>query len=207
MNKDEALKILRKFHGEALFSVRTALETLIPELESEDERIVKLLLDNFKLISEQWFQNIFIGRLSKEQFLAWLEKQKEPKPKNILTDDDSLQTAYLKGQTDVLEDPEAYGLQKNQNPAEWGEEDEEMLDIVLDMVDCSTVVPHSGGQLRPSDNYKKDISNWLKSLRPQSHWKPSDEQMYWLESAVKLSIDKPYIHGIIISLYEQLKRL
>lgn len=42
----------------------------------------------------------------------------EQKPKNILTDDDSLQTAYLKGQTDVLEDPEAYGLQKEQKPTD-----------------------------------------------------------------------------------------
>ena len=61
---------------------------------------------------------------------------------------------------------------------EWSEEDEEMLDIVLTMVDCSTVVPHSGGQLHPSDNYKKDISNWLKSLSSQSKdeiYKEKDE--------------------------------
>lgn len=49
------------------------------------------------------------------------------------------------------------------------------------------------------------FANWQKEQQP--HWKPSEEQMDWLESAVKLSIDKPHIHGIIISLYEQLKRL
>lgn len=63
-----------------------------------------------------------------------------------------------------------------------------------------------------ADQYQSAI-DWLKSLRPDSYkncnsrWKPSEEQMDWLESAVKLSIDKPHIHGIIISLYEQLKRL
>lgn len=62
--------------------------------------------------------------------------------------------------------------------AEWSEEDEEMLDIVLTMVDCSTVVPHSGGQLHPSESYKKDISDWLKSLCPQSkqEWSEDDER-------------------------------
>lgn len=41
MDKEEAMKILKDFHDKsALFSVRTALETLHPEFaEPEDERI------------------------------------------------------------------------------------------------------------------------------------------------------------------------
>ena len=41
----------------------------------------------------------------------------------------------------------------------------------------------------------------------EEHWKPSEEQMEWLKSAVRLSTNKPHIHGSIISLYEQLKKL
>ena len=42
MEKKEAMKILKDFHDKsALFSVRTALDTIIPELaESEDKRII-----------------------------------------------------------------------------------------------------------------------------------------------------------------------
>ena len=76
----------------------------------------------------------------------------------------NINEAFEAGKKEVVAHPEKYGLCK---PVEWNEEEEEMLDIVLAMVDCSTVVPHSGGQLHPSESYKKDISEWLKSLRPQ----------------------------------------
>ena len=104
--------------------------------------------------------------------------------------------------------------QREQKPGEWNEEDEEMLDIVLAMVDCSTIVPYSGGQLHPSESYKKDISEWLKSLRPQSHWKPSEEQMKALLKVVDkarelhyTSIDGYTGYNDLRSLYEQLKKL
>ena len=59
---------------------------------------------------------------------------------------------------------------------------------------------HTGGSFATS-------SNFGTGEEAQPHWKPSEEQMQWLESAAKLSTDKPRIHGIIISIYEQLKRL
>lgn len=84
---------------------------------------------------------------------------------------------------------------------EWSEEDKTHLGWIIECFDSwKYQVPEF------ADQYQSAI-NFLKSLRPQPHWKPSKEQMDWLESAVKLSIDKPHIHGIIISLYEQLKRL
>lgn len=63
------------------------------------------------------------------------------------------------------------------------------------------------GKIDACKDMQELIADHQKLPFPQSHWKPSEEQMDWLESAVKLSIDKPHIHGIIISLYEQLKRL
>lgn len=78
MEKKEAMEILKDFHDKsALFSVRTALETLIPELkESEDERIRKELLESFKYqqreshIDKEWLNGIKLSEV-----VAWLEKQ------------------------------------------------------------------------------------------------------------------------------------
>lgn len=73
MDKAEAIKILKDFHNEsALFSVRTALETLHPELkESEDERIRKEILQSIR-------DNMVV--IHKDECIVWLEKQGQPKP-------------------------------------------------------------------------------------------------------------------------------
>jgi len=136
------------------------------------------------------------------------EKQKEQKPKNILTDDDSLQTAYLKGQTDVLEDPEAYGLQKEQKP-EWSEEDEAMRDNILRLLSCfvGTSECDSNPSLSTSyPAYQREM-DWLKSLRPS--WKPSKEQLTTLlraEGIIRVH-DTKELAADIAQLYEQLKKL
>lgn len=86
MDKQEAIKILKEFHDtSALFSVRTALETVFPELkESEDERIRKELIQYIK----NWKANIqgkaspYLWSSDKEEcnkLLAWLEKQGKQK--------------------------------------------------------------------------------------------------------------------------------
>lgn len=79
MEKETALKILRERHAQALFSERTALETLIPELVSEDERIRKFLYDTF---TERYLCKEKLGKWHGEpvvNILSWLEKQQEEK--------------------------------------------------------------------------------------------------------------------------------
>lgn len=74
MEKETALKILRERLDKALFSERTALVTLIPELaESEDERIRNELID---------FVDISILSIDErhDRWISWLEKQGEQKP-------------------------------------------------------------------------------------------------------------------------------
>lgn len=80
MEKETALKILRKHHDQALFSVRTALETLIPELaESEDERIRKALVE---MVHNNTSDELWVAyNVHKEDAIAWLEKQGEQKQK------------------------------------------------------------------------------------------------------------------------------
>ena len=96
----------------------------------------------------------------------------------------------------------------------WSEEDEDKLNDILEMIKYADVlppydVPSCKGHLRPSNEYKETLSSWLKSLRPQPHWKPSKEQMEALESAVKLYKETHFemYHERIVSLYEELKKL
>lgn len=92
-----------------------------------------------------------------------------------------------------------------QKSPEWSEEDEEMLRIIINRVEKFNEWATERGYPLDDPTLKQKPTDWLKALNP--HWKPSEEQMEWLESAVRLSTDKPSIHGIIVSLYEQLKKL
>jgi len=73
MEKKEAMKILKDFHDKsALFSVRTALDTIIPELcESEDEKIRKAIIKLVRQSSE------VLDKQNQNNMINWLEKQKE----------------------------------------------------------------------------------------------------------------------------------
>lgn len=63
--------------GSEITDPKEVAEFVFPELkENEDERIRKSLIEHIKGITS-W--NYFLG-ISKEQMLAWLEKQGEQKP-------------------------------------------------------------------------------------------------------------------------------
>jgi len=82
---------------------------------------------------------------------------------------------------------------------EWIEEDEEMLDAMVDIVANSLYEP-----LCPRDK----MLNWLKSLRPQPHWKPSEEQMMALKFAIGVNpIDEKQYEDDLLSLYAELQKL
>lgn len=49
--------------------------------------------------------------------------------------------------------------------------------------------------------------SWLKSLRPQNHWKPSDEQMETLELIINSHSLDAYHLGMVQHLYNGLKTL
>ena len=48
------------------------------------------------------------------------------------------------------------------------------------------------------------LINWLKSLRPQSTWRPSNEQMGVIEAVIN---NRSFQRRHLDSLYEQLKKL
>lgn len=85
MDKQEAIKILKEFHDtSALFSVRTALETVFPELnESEDELewLKQFIQEEAYSLSMDIRDNEDRSKLKKlQRSLEWLEKQGEQKP-------------------------------------------------------------------------------------------------------------------------------
>ncbi len=83
------------------------------------------------------------------------------------------------------------------NPA-WSEEDEQTLNNIADYI--------------KSKGYEDD-AEWLQSLRPQSHWKPSEEQMKALNVVINFAAGhdsarwNSYIYNVLKSLSEQLKKL
>lgn len=85
---------------------------------------------------------------------------------------------------------------KNAN-AEWSEKDEEMLGAMIDIVSNSLYEP-----LCP----REGMLDWLKSLRPRLHWKPSEKQMQALES-VYFDCDSRETSAVLSSLMSDLQKL
>lgn len=86
MEKKEAMKILKDFHDKsALFSVRTALDTLFPELkESEDERIRKELLEH--CINRIDGKQVCVDASDYRRWADWLSRQTVENIPNVKSD-------------------------------------------------------------------------------------------------------------------------
>ena len=87
---------------------------------------------------------------------------------------------------------------------EWGKEDEKIIRRIDSLL-------YSQCKIHGSEY--EEIHNWLKSLRPQNHWKPSDEQIEALEHFVRSigesGYSSPYDNNtkLLYLLLEQLKKL
>lgn len=98
-------------------------------------------------------------------------------------------------------------MYSRQSQQEWSEEDEDMLNSCISSIEEAKENRYAYKETDGDTSYDHEIA-WLKSLRPQSHWKPSEEQMDALKS--KLPIIKGTgnnVDSILESLYEQLKKL
>ena len=176
---NEALERAKKWerehpHG---YVIKDMMEYIFPELrESEDERIRKELvqfLTEIKSISEggrdSWHVRKEDAKMCTD-FLAYLERQKEQKPRLIGEDsvEKMARQMYETGQT--IEE---------QKPAEWSEEDEKMLAAISKALGCDTAektLVNEGVTLVMA-------AGFLESLRPS--WKPSEEQMEALEYVIR----------------------
>lgn len=88
-------------------------------------------------------------------------------------------------------------IEEKQKPAEWSEEDERNIYRLEYTMRAAMTIP-------------KHLIKWaLDHLRPQPHWKPSQEQMKALDKAIPVCAGVAGKDEIspLISLYEQIKKL
>ncbi len=97
MTREEAIKVASETYGWLKTDrEREALETLIPELaESEDERIRKALIDALKVSETVGELKFRLPEPTREDAIAYLEKQKEQKPSINIDQLKSLMLQYL----------------------------------------------------------------------------------------------------------------
>ncbi len=86
---------------------------------------------------------------------------------------------------------------------EWNKDDEERIKNIISVLDVQ--VCWDGATGKKGNPYQKEI-DWLKSLRPQSTWKPSDEQMITLEYYMHTLVCNEH-KEILFGLYTDLKKL
>jgi len=88
---------------------------------------------------------------------------------------------------------------------EWSERDKEKLYQVIEILVADKLIALEEHPVCKSlHEAYDDMITFLKSLRPQPHWKPSEEQMEALLNT--LHPDDPY-YNELKSLYEQLQKL
>lgn len=122
MTRDEAIKILRGVHDKALFSVRNALETLIPELaENEDERVGNVIYCTIR--DDKDVKRILEGNgVSVDSALTYLENLEKRKEQKLVT----FEEPYNSDEYEAVEIGDATCLRrKEQKHTEQIEDDEE----------------------------------------------------------------------------------
>lgn len=99
---------------------------------------------------------------------------------------------------------EGYEAAKNElKPVEWLEEDEVYLQDALWCVNQAAKIARGENDMGACWSAER----WLKSLRPQHHWKPNDEQLRPLEYAIDYFKKKRNDTTYLESLYNDLKKL
>ena len=149
----------------------------------------------------------------REAGYGWDDKNKEPKKieQTVWSEEDEKYTNIV---VSALGSPSIDGLycfhnvksadvinwfksikDKVQPKQEWNEQEQVRINRIVSCLENLNVADN--------DILLKDVE-WLKSIRPQSRWKPSGEQIKALAMAVEGNIPQP---GIIQSILEQLKKL
>ena len=217
MDKKEAIEIIKneQFQNGPLLE---ALKTLIPELQSEDERIRTTLI---RLFTEDTANHY--GGFTKKQVVSWLEKQGEQKsdynPYKVTVESITIMVEkYANGDLkdfydnvkvkckDAVEYDKTFEKQGEQK-SEWSEDDDAILNALVQ--DIQERHPDAMWRINTSKTATVStefVIKWLKSFKPQSHWKPSAEQLKVLQKAIK-DYGVGYEGSILTPLYNDLLKL
>lgn len=226
----EALKVIESLYNvvrylsssDALLTCQT-IEKAFPELrESEDEKWRNWLIGHLKGYINQT-DNKYAEVCKKA--ISWLEKQAVQK--SWSEEDEQMIQDIIEAMQDIIE---AIGTQYDvsdykemvdwlkslkdrvqlQPKQEWSEEDEKMLNGIIEEIRPFGECPDY-----PTDEDKEyyygrtKMIDWLKSLKPQNRWKPSEEQMSMLLAVLNDSnnITAESVYIALKLLYNDLKKL
>ena len=154
-----------------------------------------------EILDEYYYEGDFAG----DVYTLYVLRQKEQKP--LITGNDFGWIDELKHDLkhpEELDEKVQEVLKKRQKPAEWSEEDEEMIKMILGDLEWE----------RRNTTVNKDIRlydekiAWLKSLRPRPSWKPSKERMRVLKQVEdRVAMKSGYWEQVLDSLYLDLQKL
>jgi len=195
-------------------------KVIIELKETEDERIRKELYEFIKVNSPTEDAN---------RFIAWLEKQKEQNDKDEGSTDFTIYHPLKNGKgeyecipysfygslTSFSEDKDLIDFlrtcfyteedcnewieqQKEQKPAEWSEEER------MKIVELKTFIAKCNGFNKANQQKAFEL---IDELRPQPHWKPSEEHFQGLRRAITKAEKGSDAWNSLTDLYEQLKKL
>lgn len=230
--REETLKIARnlmKKDPSLTYWVISKFPELKESEDSEDERIIKEMIKGiFKIRPNTPFLDTNVTR---EEVLSWLEKQGEeiiPLEQVILnvwelgnywreltkgfcntkygTQLDYIAKHWKEGEHYI----KSLKKQGEQKPA-WSEEDKKVIDCIeevlyshLDYVK-EDIRCTKRERKETKENFDKCI-DWLKSLRPQNRWKPSEEMLEALYRVIPENVmEKSEDEMLLDRLYQGLK--
>lgn len=224
---DEAIKRAKELLEIGLKDTRDKRVVLsfFPELaESEDKKMIQYFkdlapFDNAEELYEKY-------GFSHKDAIAWLEKKGEQKTDEWSEEDKKMIDTIIETIKMSIEDCDVddigtkarLSLEKErdwlkslkdrvqpQPQQQWSEEDEDMRYKATAVINrlCA-----DGKEYVWSISTLEKLFYWLKSLRPQSTWKPSEMEMKALEFCLEHNIDKDGVFGSkVVKLYEELKKL
>lgn len=153
MDYKEKLEEAKKLYKTANADQKYALELLFPEIKENEEERIRKTLIEYF----NAYPKDYFGGLKKSYIVAWLEKQGD---QNKI---EALRAEYEKGRADTI----------GEMKSSWSEEDEKNL------IEIINIVQNISSYDKQYDRY----INWLKSIRPKPHWKPTNEQKEALRAA------------------------
>lgn len=193
---DEVIEEASAAYEDEDMHLKATLESIFPELkESEDERIRKQLLKHLREVASG--KSLELSTTDYERWATWVESQSKQKPQWNEYDEyikDGLirglkakrdihgHTTFSSDAIDITDAIEWLESLKDrvQPQHEWNKEDEKCIRLSTDIIDSA---------LRAGFCVQLDRDrcvDWLKSIRPQNRWKPSDEQMVAIQEAMNI---------------------
>lgn len=203
MDYKEKLRLAKEALDSGSYDKET-IEYIFPELKESDDERIRIWIR--KELESKYVVDNIVNNVMADKALAWLEKQGEhAKFRDSIQVGDEVtrnqdgMLVNLSQLNRVAKKDEKQGDDKvEQKP--WSEEDE----IIVDVLYAYTEKANQNGC--PNDAKRIETAiNKLKSLRPQSTWKPSIAQLNALSIVSKGN--SPDDIEAIVSLYNDLKKL